>query len=749
MYGNRPPRRGPRTRGRVGRAARIAFTLLLIALLALPTSVALADTGEATTVSFDTEPQTKIVGESVTVTVTVRDDQGDPVSDVDVLFKVTGANNGNGGTINSNDNGKASFTYSGSNAGEDTVTASVSDAQTGSNSTKVTWELAAEKSIALSPSDATSIVGSLQTMTAIVKDASGDALKDVEVTFTTSGANTGSAKGTTNNNGVATFTYKGMHAGHDTVTATVDDGNVGTVKNVASIQWVQPSIKLEPKTATNALTVTQTMTATVTDDEGHPLKDISVRFQVEGTNTHEVSRLSDSSGKAIYDYSSSKIGIDSVTAYPDTNRNAVLDNDEPVASSSISWDLNPATGLVLSQSSGTEVVGKSHSVTATVRDQFGDTSSNVIIRFSVTGANSTSASRTTNSDGVATFAYTGSKTGKDTLKAYADVNGSNKQETGEPSASVTVNWVSNVPSSLDLTADNDTPTVGSSDTFTATVKNADGNLLPGVTVRFAVSGANSDSGNGATNKDGTVSFSYSGASAGDDTISAYADTNRNGSKDSGEPSDSVKVTWSTASPSPSPSPAPGRFGPADPAPANPSCTFYSETGHNLCGGFRDYWNNYGGLAVYGFPITEEFQENGVTTQYFERARFEWHPGSWPERSDVLLGLVGNTVTTGRSGEAPFQRTSANGNCDYHAPTGHNLCGGFRDYWNNYGGLAVYGMPISEEFAERNPDDGQLYTVQYFERGRFEWHPGAWPERSDVMLGRLGAQVLQSTYGVAK
>jgi hypothetical protein len=116
---------------------------------------------------------------------------------------------------------------------------------------------------------------------------------------------------------------------------------------------------------------------------------------------------------------------------------------------------------------------------------------------------------------------------------------------------------------------------------------------------------------------------------------------------------------------------------------------------------------------------------------------------------VVLGLVGITVTAGRSGEAPFQPTSANPSCDYHAPTGHNLCGGFRDYWKNFGGLAVYGMPISEEFEERNPDDGQLYTVQYFERARFERHPGAWPKQSDVMLGRLGAQELQIKYGVAK
>ena len=34
------------------------------------------------------------------------------------------------------------------------------------------------------------------------------------------------------------------------------------------------------------------------------------------------------------------------------------------------------------------------------------------------------------------------------------------------------------------------------------------------------------------------------------------------------------------------------------------------------------------------------------------------------------------------------------------------------------------------------------TVQYFERGRFEWHPGQWPERLDVLLGRLAAEQVE-------
>lgn len=48
----------------------------------------------------------------------------------------------------------------------------------------------------------------------------------------------------------------------------------------------------------------------------------------------------------------------------------------------------------------------------------------------------------------------------------------------------------------------------------------------------------------------------------------------------------------------------------------------------------------GGLAIFGYPISEEFVEGDLVVQYFERARFEWHPGAWPERYDVLLGRLG-------------------------------------------------------------------------------------------------------------
>ncbi|TMD84933.1 MAG: hypothetical protein E6I74_01600, partial [Chloroflexi bacterium] len=77
--------------------------------------------------------------------------------------------------------------------------------------------------------------------------------------------------------------------------------------------------------------------------------------------------------------------------------------------------------------------------------------------------------------------------------------------------------------------------VGTSHTVTATVRDAALQPVPGVTVRFTVTGANPTSGSSVTNTAGQATFTYIGTVAGLDTISAYADTNNNGTQDTGEP----------------------------------------------------------------------------------------------------------------------------------------------------------------------------------------------------------------------
>jgi hypothetical protein len=79
-------------------------------------------------------------------------------------------------------------------------------------------------------------------------------------------------------------------------------------------------------------------------------------------------------------------------------------------------------------------------------------------------------------------------------------------------------------------------------------------------------------------------------------------------------------------------------------------------------------------------------------------------------------------------------------------TGHNLQGPFLAFWQQYGGLAVFGFPISEELTETNPVDGKQYTVQYFERNRFELHPEFAGTPNQVQLGLLGTRLFDETYG---
>ncbi len=93
------------------------------------------------------------------------------------------------------------------------------------------------------------------------------------------------------------------------------------------------------------------------------------------------------------------------------------------------------------------------------------------------------------------------------------------------------------------------------------------------------------------------------------------------------------------------------------AASNATTTFYPQTGHRLSNAFRDYWLANGGLAIFGYPISEEFTENGLTVQYFERARFEWHADKIGTPYAVQLGLLGSSMAV-KDGvnQSPLQRS---------------------------------------------------------------------------------------------
>ena len=75
--------------------------------------------------------------------------------------------------------------------------------------------------------------------------------------------------------------------------------------------------------------------------------------------------------------------------------------------------------------------------------------------------------------------------------------------------------------------------------------------------------------------------------------------------------------------------------------------YFSETGHTLTGAFYDYWQVSGGLAIFGYPISEPLQEGGYLVQYFQRNRFELHPENAGTPYEVLLGLLGRDLLNQR------------------------------------------------------------------------------------------------------
>ncbi|NJN65786.1 MAG: hypothetical protein HC884_03265 [Chloroflexaceae bacterium] len=168
--------------------------------------------------------------------------------------------------------------------------------------------------------------------------------------------------------------------------------------------------------------------------------------------------------------------------------------------------------------------------------------------------------------------------------------------------------------------------------------------------------------------------------------------------------------------------------------------YFAETGHFLRGAFRYFWETNGGplgsIHTFGYPITEEYWSGttGRITQYFERARFELveRDGQY----GVELGNLGAEATAGRTFEtfAPIEPTTQR---RFIPQTQHIIQYGFKEIWETHGAERIFGWPISDEIMEVT-GDGQMRTVQYFERVRFEYWPEFLPGERVVLtaLGRF-------------
>jgi N-acetylmuramoyl-L-alanine amidase len=187
--------------------------------------------------------------------------------------------------------------------------------------------------------------------------------------------------------------------------------------------------------------------------------------------------------------------------------------------------------------------------------------------------------------------------------------------------------------------------------------------------------------------------------------------------------------------------------PTDPAEPRAGALYFAETGHNVGGAFRRFFEDAGAfvaanggaaapvagaIRLFGYPRTEEVQENGLTVQYFQRARLEWRSDRAGGGEEVQLAPL---VTALTAGQRPFAGVPDGGTSppgsdadvrvlpDPEQPgVGHTLRGEFRRFYETFGGERLFGLPLSEEVPWNDPGAPPERTrpVQLFERAQFEY-----------------------------
>lgn len=129
-------------------------------------------------------------------------------------------------------------------------------------------------------------------------------------------------------------------------------------------------------------------------------------------------------------------------------------------------------------------------------------------------------------------------------------------------------------------------------------------------------------------------------------------------------------------------------------------------------------------------------------QYFERARFEHFPEFSGTPYEVQLGLLGVALLSrfGVDWQAQPKVAGAPPGCRFFAESGRavpTVSGAL----GRLGGLPLLQVADHRAIRATQPATGQRYTVQYFERARFEHHPEHAGTPYEVLLGLLGRELI--------
>jgi len=174
------------------------------------------------------------------------------------------------------------------------------------------------------------------------------------------------------------------------------------------------------------------------------------------------------------------------------------------------------------------------------------------------------------------------------------------------------------------------------------------------------------------------------------------------------------------------------------APPDDGCEYFSETGHYVCGTFLDFFEARGDLEMFGYPLTEAFDDpthGGLRVQYFQRARMEEHPYN-PPPYDVQLGLLVDELGYAYPRASPEELPAPDDPSHHYFPeTQHVVSYAFLDFYRAHDGLFMFGYPRSEMMYEEDR------VVQYFQRARLEWHRERAPGEQ-IVLTNMGERYIE-------
>ncbi len=150
--------------------------------------------------------------------------------------------------------------------------------------------------------------------------------------------------------------------------------------------------------------------------------------------------------------------------------------------------------------------------------------------------------------------------------------------------------------------------------------------------------------------------------------------------------------------------------------------YFAETGHNLAEPFLSRWQAAGGEAVLGLPLSEERYAEGAggILQTFATLTLIYDPTLEPpyDVQGQPLSQEERDAQAPRPARAKVAGCSGRGaDCQYFPETGHTLSGRLADFWTSVGGETLFGLPVSEPFADSESDA----SAQVFERAVLEDH----------------------------